>query len=130
MKRNMRSLSTCVALALSLGSTIATAGPAKTITLMQFSDLHGKMVPHQEIFQGERAQVNSGGLAKMATAIGQVRDDDPEALLLIPEEVRRSILLEVGTYLFQKRARELTDTEGTEDSGALGKREEGTTVWE
>jgi hypothetical protein len=46
MKRKIRNLSTCVALALSLGSTIATAGSAETITLMQFSDLHGKMVPH------------------------------------------------------------------------------------
>ena len=83
MKLNICSLSTCVALALSLGSTIATAGPAKTITLMQFSDLHGKMVPHQEIFQGDRAQNYSGGLTKMATAIGQVRAEDPDALLLM-----------------------------------------------
>jgi len=83
MKLHIRSLSTCVVLALSLGSSIAIAGKAKTITLMQFSDLHGKMVPHQEIFQGGRAQTNSGGLAKMATAIGQVRADDPEALLLM-----------------------------------------------
>ena len=83
MKLHIRSLSACVALALSLGSTIATAGPAKTITLMQFSDLHGKMVPHQEIFQGDRAQNYSGGLTKMATAIKQVRADDPDALLLM-----------------------------------------------
>lgn len=83
MKRKMRSLSTCVGLALSLGSMIAVAGPAKTITLMQFSDLHGKMVPHQEIFQGDRAQNYSGGLTKMATAIKQVRADDPDALLLM-----------------------------------------------
>jgi 2',3'-cyclic-nucleotide 2'-phosphodiesterase (5'-nucleotidase family) len=83
MKLNIRSLSTCVALALSLGSSIATAGSAKTITLMQFSDLHGKMVPHQEIFQGDRAQNYSGGLTKMATAIKQVRADDPDALLLM-----------------------------------------------
>ncbi|MDH3980913.1 MAG: bifunctional metallophosphatase/5'-nucleotidase [Gammaproteobacteria bacterium] len=83
MKRSVRSLSTCAALVLSLGSTIATAGPPTTITLMQFSDLHGKMVPHQEIFQGDRAQNYSGGLTKMATAIGQVRADDPDALLLM-----------------------------------------------
>jgi sulfur-oxidizing protein SoxB len=83
MKLHIRSLSTCVALALSLGSTIATAGPGKTITLMQFSDLHGKMVPHQEIFQGDRYQNYSGGLTKMATAIKQVRKDDPNALLLM-----------------------------------------------
>jgi 2',3'-cyclic-nucleotide 2'-phosphodiesterase (5'-nucleotidase family) len=81
MKTTIRSLSTCVALALSIGSTIATA--AETITLMQFSDLHGKMVPHQEIFEGDRAQNYSGGLTKMATAIKDVRDDDSEALLLM-----------------------------------------------
>ena len=54
MKTSIRGLSACVALALSAGSTMATA--AETITLMQFSDLHGKMVPHQEIFEGDRAQ--------------------------------------------------------------------------
>ena len=83
MKLTIRSMSTCIALALSLGSMSATAGPAKTITLMQFSDLHGKMVPHQEIFQGDRAQNYSGGLTKMATAIKEVRADDPDALLLM-----------------------------------------------
>jgi 2',3'-cyclic-nucleotide 2'-phosphodiesterase (5'-nucleotidase family) len=61
----------------------ATAGPAKTITLMQMSDLHGKMVPHQEVFEGERLQNYSGGLTKMTTAIKQVRADDPDALLLM-----------------------------------------------
>jgi 2',3'-cyclic-nucleotide 2'-phosphodiesterase (5'-nucleotidase family) len=50
---------------------------------MQFSDLHGKMVPHQEVFEGERHQNYSGGLTKMATAIKQVRADDPDALLLM-----------------------------------------------
>jgi 2',3'-cyclic-nucleotide 2'-phosphodiesterase (5'-nucleotidase family) len=50
---------------------------------MQFSDLHGKMVPHQEEFEGDRYQNYSGGLTKMATAIKQVRQDDPEALLLM-----------------------------------------------
>jgi len=50
---------------------------------MQFSDLHGKMVPHQEIFQGDRAQNYSGGLTKMATAIKQVRAEDEDALLLM-----------------------------------------------
>jgi len=50
---------------------------------MQFSDLHGKMVPHQEEFEGDRYQNYSGGLTKMATAIKQVRADDPDALLLM-----------------------------------------------
>ncbi len=83
MKRRISSLSTCVALALSLGSAVATAGSAKTITLMQMSDLHGKMVPHQEVFEGERLQNYSGGLTKMTTAIKHVRADDPDALLLM-----------------------------------------------
>ncbi|HED18558.1 MAG TPA: hypothetical protein ENI74_03540, partial [Gammaproteobacteria bacterium] len=51
--------------------------------LMQLSDLHGKLVPHQEIFEGNRAQNYSGGLTKMATAIKQVRADSPNALLLM-----------------------------------------------
>lgn len=78
-------------LAMSLASSIAIAAPsnkppkggAKNVTLMQFSDLHGKMVPHQEIFEGGRAQNHSGGLAKMATTIKQVRADNPESLLLM-----------------------------------------------
>ena len=53
-----------------------------TITLMQFSDLHGKMIPHQEIFPGGRAAENSGGLAKVATMIKRVRADNPNSLLL------------------------------------------------
>lgn len=56
---------------------------ATTITLMQFSDLHGKMVPHQEVFLGERFQNRSGGLAKMATAIKKVRQDNPNNALLM-----------------------------------------------
>ena len=76
-----------IGIALSLGSTVATAGGgAKTITLMQMSDLHGKMVPHQEVFEGERLQNYSGGLTKMATAIKQVRADDPDALLLMLDD--------------------------------------------
>ncbi len=50
---------------------------------MQMSDLHGKMVPHQEVFEGVGAQNYSGGLTKMATAIENVRADDSEALLLM-----------------------------------------------
>jgi len=70
-------------LALSLSSPFTYASDTKTITLMQFTDLHGKMVPHQEIFLGERNQQSSGGLTKMATAIKQVRADNPNSLLLM-----------------------------------------------
>jgi len=54
-----------------------------TITLMQLTDLHGKMVPHQEIFEDGRLHNNSGGVTKMATAIKAVRQDNPDALLLM-----------------------------------------------
>ncbi|GMQ89641.1 MAG: hypothetical protein BMS9Abin09_1151 [Gammaproteobacteria bacterium] len=85
MKLKIATLSKGIAIgmALSLGSTVAVAHSSKTVTLMQFSDLHGKMVPHQEIFAGNRAQNYSGGLTKMATAIKQVRTDSPNALLLM-----------------------------------------------
>jgi len=52
------------------------------ITLMQFSDLHGKMIPHQDIFPGNRASANSGGLAKVATMVKRIRNDNPNSLLL------------------------------------------------
>ncbi len=69
-------------LAVSLSGS-AFASPGTTITLMQFTDLHGKMVPHQEIFRGERYQERSGGMAKMATVIKHVRADNPHSLLLM-----------------------------------------------
>ncbi len=59
------------------------AKPTKgAITLMQLSDVHGHMVPHQEIFPSDRHQAHSGGLAKLATLIKQVRADNPGSLLL------------------------------------------------
>jgi sulfur-oxidizing protein SoxB len=70
-------------LAASFSSSAAFAGLSSTITLMQFSDLHGKMVPHQEVFRGERYQEQSGGMAKMVTAINQVRADNANSLLLM-----------------------------------------------
>ena len=71
-----------IGMALSLGSTAAIASSTK-ITLMQLSDLHGKLVPHQEVFENSGAQNYSGGITKMATAIKQVRADRPNALLLM-----------------------------------------------
>ena len=52
------------------------------ITLMQFSDLHGKMLPHQDLFPGNRASQSAGGLAKVATMVKRVRKDNPNSLLL------------------------------------------------
>ena len=68
-------------LALSMG-----AGPAmaknKTITLMQLQDVHGHIAPHAAILKDEVMDPNSGGMAKLATLIKQVRADNPNNLLL------------------------------------------------
>ncbi|UCC55767.1 MAG: metallophosphoesterase [Gammaproteobacteria bacterium] len=82
MKRSIRSLSLCAALVLSLGSTIATAGDEKHITLIQLSDVHGHIHPHAEIFPDGRMDPHAGGLAKLTTLINEVRADNPNNLLL------------------------------------------------
>jgi len=52
------------------------------VTLMQFQDMHGHLAPHAEIFPDGRKDPSSGGIAKIATLINQVRAQDPNALLL------------------------------------------------
>lgn len=64
------------------GIALAAKPTPGVISLMQLSDVHGHMVPHQEIFPGDRHQAHSGGLAKLATLIKQVRADNPNSLLL------------------------------------------------
>lgn len=65
---------------LSMGS--ASAGGGDTVTLMQFQDMHGHLAPHAEIFPDGRKDPNSGGIAKVATLIKQVRASNPNSLLL------------------------------------------------
>lgn len=55
---------------------------SNTITLMQLSDVHGHIQPHAEIFPDGRMDDNSGGLARLTTLINDVRDDNPDSLLL------------------------------------------------
>lgn len=71
-------------LVLSTVSAPAVAGFSfgKTVTLMQFQDMHGHLAPHAEIFPDERKDPNSGGIAKIATLIKQVRASNPNNLLL------------------------------------------------
>jgi 2',3'-cyclic-nucleotide 2'-phosphodiesterase (5'-nucleotidase family) len=71
-------------LVLSTVSAPAVAGFSfgKTVTLMQFQDMHGHLEPHAEIFPDERKDPNSGGIAKIATLIKQVRASNPNNLLL------------------------------------------------
>lgn len=68
-------------LALSLGSMPALA-KNRSVTLMQFQDMHGHLAPHAEIFPDERMDPDSGGIAKVTTLIKRVRADNPDALLL------------------------------------------------
>ncbi|MDH3514336.1 MAG: bifunctional metallophosphatase/5'-nucleotidase [Gammaproteobacteria bacterium] len=87
MRSRKGKLSLCLLgslLALSIGSTPALAGFSfgKTVTLMQFQDMHGHLEAHAEIFPDGRKDPDSGGIAKVATLIKQVRADNPKALLL------------------------------------------------
>jgi 2',3'-cyclic-nucleotide 2'-phosphodiesterase (5'-nucleotidase family) len=68
------------AMAITIASPQALAG--KEITLMQLSDVHGHIHPHAEIFPDGRMDEHSGGLAKLTTLINEVRDDNPDSLLL------------------------------------------------
>jgi 2',3'-cyclic-nucleotide 2'-phosphodiesterase (5'-nucleotidase family) len=60
------------------------AGPdGTTITLIQLSDVHGHIAPHASILEGGQRDPDSGGLAKLATLIGDIRSDNPNNLLLM-----------------------------------------------
>ena len=58
------------------------AGGGDTVTLIQFQDMHGHLAPHAEIFPDGRKDPNSGGVAKAASLIKQVRASNPSSLLL------------------------------------------------
>jgi S-sulfosulfanyl-L-cysteine sulfohydrolase len=70
------------AMALSVISPQALASKSRAVTLIQLSDVHGHIQPHAEIFPDGRIDENSGGLAKLTTLINEVRDDNPDSLLL------------------------------------------------
>ncbi|MCO6412543.1 MAG: 5'-nucleotidase C-terminal domain-containing protein [Thiogranum sp.] len=91
MKHNhaMKSLLLASSLAaLALGSSSASADYRKprsestTITLMQLQDVHGHIHAHAEIFPDGRKDAHSGGLAKLTMLIRQVREENPNNLLL------------------------------------------------
>lgn len=74
-------------------STVALAGKRDktpknddTITLMQLQDVHGHMAPHNSILLNDVKDPNAGGLAKLTTLIKQVRNDNPNNLLLLVED--------------------------------------------
>jgi 2',3'-cyclic-nucleotide 2'-phosphodiesterase (5'-nucleotidase family) len=56
-----------------------------SITIIQVSDLHGNMVPHAGVIEtpdGEYVVTQGGGIAKVATIVKQIREDNPDSLTL------------------------------------------------
>ncbi len=72
-------------LALSAFSTQALAED-ETLTLIEMGDLHGTLVEHAAVFKDisgiERNVQNAGGLARLKTVINDIRNDNPQAILL------------------------------------------------
>jgi sulfur-oxidizing protein SoxB len=78
----MRRPTTALGVALLLAAGFAAAGE-KTISLMQLSDVHGHIAPHAAIFVDGTRDPESGGMARLATLINDVRKDNPDNLLLL-----------------------------------------------
>ena len=82
MKLKTHTVCLILGLALSLTAGSVTAAD-RTISLMQLSDVHGHIAPHAAILKDQVLDPNSGGIAKLATLIKQVRADNPNNLLLV-----------------------------------------------
>ena len=92
MKRDVQfkpAVSWLQSLALSV-SVIATPAIAKNndniVTLIEMGDLHGTLVPHAAIMKNpdgsEYEAPSAGGLARLKTVVNNIREDNPEAVLL------------------------------------------------
>ena len=89
---NMKQLTTIFIAALLLAVTPAQAGkPAansttsKTITLIELNDLHAHLVPHKDVVNdgnGGTKVAMRGGLTRIATAVKQIRADNPNSVLM------------------------------------------------
>jgi 2',3'-cyclic-nucleotide 2'-phosphodiesterase (5'-nucleotidase family) len=71
-----------IAILLSVVAASATAAD-RAITLLQLSDVHGHIAPHASIFTDGTRDPDTGGIAKLATLIKNVRSDNPDNLLLV-----------------------------------------------
>jgi len=80
---NLEALPACLYLTISLTLSLAAVADDKTISLMQLSDVHGHIAPHAAILKNDVPDPDSGGMAKLATLINQVREDNPENMLLV-----------------------------------------------
>lgn len=83
--RNMHLKAAAVLLGLAVASATSTAwarGNSGNLTLIHLSDVHGHMAPHTEVFD-DVVHYNSGGVAKLATKINQIRGETPGQNLLL-----------------------------------------------
>ncbi len=54
---------------------------AITITMAEFGDHHGTMVPRPNLRRGDVAKSSEGGLARLAHIVKEIRKQDPDALI-------------------------------------------------
>ena len=63
-------------------STAWASGNSGNFTIMHLSDVHGHMAPHTDVFYGT-VHYNSGGVAKLASKINEIRAQTPGQNLLL-----------------------------------------------
>ncbi len=67
-----------------------TEAPTRTVTLIHLNDLHANLVPHLDLERVESGDgaatatrvVERGGIARIATLVGRIRSENPDALLM------------------------------------------------
>jgi 2',3'-cyclic-nucleotide 2'-phosphodiesterase (5'-nucleotidase family) len=84
-KRKLLPIAMTVALAAS-SSYVNASGGGDYITLIEMGDLHGTLVPHAAIMKNrdgsEYESASAGGLARLKTVVDDIREDNPDAILL------------------------------------------------
>jgi 2',3'-cyclic-nucleotide 2'-phosphodiesterase (5'-nucleotidase family) len=84
-KRKLLPIVMTVALAAS-SSYVNANGGGDYITLIEMGDLHGTLVPHAAIMKNkdgsEYESASAGGLARLKTVVDDIREDNPDAILL------------------------------------------------
>jgi 2',3'-cyclic-nucleotide 2'-phosphodiesterase (5'-nucleotidase family) len=71
------------AASLALLITFNATAADRTITLMEVSDVHGHIAPHASVLLDDRPDPAAGGVAKLATLINGIREDNPDNLLFL-----------------------------------------------
>jgi len=75
-----------VSMAFGLGMQQVQAHSGSEITLIQLADVHGNLLPHAGIIKEpngtERYVTRGGGLAKLKTLVDDIREENPDSLLL------------------------------------------------